>query len=53
MFSRVMEANIIDAPIELGILWATEWFSAVPSSDLVVKIAHLVHPVIKSIGFGL
>ena len=47
-----MEPNVVDLPVELGILWILERFSTVVSSD-VVEIAHLVHPVVESIGANL
>lgn len=48
VFSWMMESDIVYFPIELGILVVLERFGSVDSSN-VVEIAHLVHPVFKSI----
>ena len=52
MLGGMVESNIVNLPIELDILWVLEWFSTVVPTE-VSKVAHLVHPVIKSIGINL
>ena len=53
MFGRMMEPDVIYLPENLMILRTCKRFCSIKTANLRIKTAHLINPVIESIGFDI